>query len=397
MAFFCLAARSFGATVPAGTDIQIRLQTKVATDTSKPNDAVDAVVIAPVLTSEGRISIPDGSRVRGSVASVHQAASLDERATLALSFTQLQRPSGKPVPIEARLAAVDNARETVDGNGTIQGIVASETGSAKLDQGIAKVGEKYADLANILEGAKAAVLHNAEGAISYPPGVEMTVRLEKPLELSLAVAVDSSGAVQPIAQGPQLEAMVNAQPFQTVAQKPAKPSDLTNVMFLGTREQVEAAFKDAGWARAAKMSGISQFETFKALAEQRSYDEAPVSTLLLGGQKPDMIFEKTNNTFARRHHLRIWLRPGTFDGLPIWVSSATHDTGISFSQQDFTFIHRIDSEIDRERAKVTSDLIFGGHVRALALVARPRVPRESQNATGDKLVTDGMMAVMELK
>src|SRR5262249_28608446 len=100
------------------------------------------------------------------------------------------------------------------------------------------------------------------------------------------------------------------------------------------------------------------------------------------------------NTFSQRHHLRIWRRPGSFHGQPVWVCAATHDTGIDFSAEDHTFIHKVDSQIDRERAKVMDDLLLTGEVRSFALVARPAVPRESANATGDKLLTDGKMAVI---
>jgi hypothetical protein len=138
-------------------------------------------------------------------------------------------------------------------------------------------------------------------------------------------------------------------------------------------------------------------ETFKAIAEQRGYKEAPVSVLLLENKPPDLVFEKLNNTFAQRHHLRVWRRPDTFEGKPVWVIAATHDTGIDFSQENRTFIHKIDPQIDQERAKVVNDLLFAGHVRSVALVERPTVPQHSQNATGDNLETDAKMAVLVLQ
>ena len=59
-------------------------------------------------------------------------------------------------------------------------------------------------------------------------------------------------------------------------------------------------------------------------------------------------------------------------------------------------MHRIDSQIDRERDKVADDLLFTGRVEAFDLLERPAVPRQSQNATGDRLHTDGRMAVLLL-
>jgi hypothetical protein len=144
------------------------------------------------------------------------------------------------------------------------------------------------------------------------------------------------------------------------------------------------------------LNPLSKFETLRALAEDRGYSEAPVSVLLLDGKPPDLVFEKTNDTFARRHHLRIWRRPGNFRGKPVWAVAATHDIGIDFSEAERTFIHRIDSQIDRERDKVVNDLLFAGHVEAFDLVERPAVPRQGRNATGDNLETDGRIAVLLL-
>ena len=166
-------------------------------------------------------------------------------------------------------------------------------------------------------------------------------------------------------------------------------------MFLGTRQQIEDAFQTAGWSPAAKLNDQSKLETFRAMAEMRGYQEAPVSVLYLDGRPPDLVFEKLNDTFAARHHLRIWQRPGTFAGKPIWVCSATHDTGIDFSDASRTFIHKIDPNIDLERAKVVNDLLLTGLVRGLALVERSGLPRDMFNATGDPLKTDDSMAVID--
>jgi hypothetical protein len=164
-------------------------------------------------------------------------------------------------------------------------------------------------------------------------------------------------------------------------------------MFLGSRQQMEDAFEKAGWSRAARLSDQSKLETFRAMAEMRGYQKAPVSVLLLNGRPPDLVFEKINDTFAARHHLRIWQMPGTFDRNEIWVCSATHDTGISFSDETRTFIHKIYPRIDLERAKVVNDLLLTGLVRGLSLVDRSGLPRDMFNATGDELKTDGAMAV----
>jgi hypothetical protein len=390
-----LSNLAWGLQVPAGTEIQIRLTTKVSTQSSKPADKVEAVVIAPVMAN-GQLVIPQGAVVRGTVDKLSQSAKPDERSSLTLAFTELEI-AGVKTKLAAQVALVDNAREKIDDQGQISGIVTGETISGRLDAGLSKLGEKAAGFAGVLETMKKAVLKEPESDITYDSGVEMTLKLTAALELRGPSDPGPAAKLTPIRDENGLADLVTHLPFQTMAEKPSKPSDVTNIMVIGTQDQVQKAFNEAGWSSAAALSTQAKLETFRAIAEQRGYKEAPVSVLLLEGHPPDLVFEKLTNTFAQRHHLRVWRQPQTFGGLPVWVIAATHDTGIDFSEQNRTFIHKIDSQIDRERAKVVNDLLFTGRVKSVALVDRPAVPQHGQNATGDAVETDGQMAVLVLQ
>jgi hypothetical protein len=381
-----LAAR-----IPTGAPIQIRLTTEINTANAKVGDPFQALVIAPVVV-DGRVAMAAGATLTGHVQEVTAAVNPDDQAALALSFDEIRDAYGKKAGILAKVSALDNARESVDANGRIQGIVASKTGSGRLDQGINKVSEKYPSFAELLGTVKQAVLKEADANIDYKPGAEMTIALTKPLDWTGAVKMPDVASINP---PDELFRMVNSQPFRTATQKDRRPSDITNLMFLGSRQQIEDAFQKAGWTAAARLNDQSKLETFRAMAEMRGYQEAPVSVLLLEGRAPDLVFEKLNDTFAARHHLRIWQRPGEFGGEQIWVCSATHDTGISFSDANRTFIHTIDSQIDLERAKVVNDLVLTGLVRGVSLVDRGGLPEELSNATGDALKSDGAMAVLQ--
>jgi hypothetical protein len=236
-------------------------------------------------------------------------------------------------------------------------------------------------------------IEDANPNIDYDPGAEMTLRLTQPLDWR-GPTQGPEAKLLPFPNQSALPDLVNRQPFRTAAEKPPKPSDMTNLMFIGTEADLRAAFEKAGWSSPERLNTKSKLETARALIEDRGYKEGPMSILLLDGQPPDMAWQKGNNTFARRHHLRIFRRPETFAGKPVWVCSATHDIGINFSDRDRTFIHRVDSSIDKERAKVVDDLLFTGLVRSLALVNRPDVPTSLANATGDTLETDAAMAVL---
>lgn len=384
------AAGATATQIPAGTQVQIRLTTAVNTSAAKVDQPFEAVVIAPVVAGD-QLAIAAGAKVTGHVKEVKAATQPDDQALLDLAFDRIGDAGGNKANIAAKVAGVDNARESVETNGQIKGIIASQTGSARLDQGIKKVAEKYQGFAGLLGTIKEAVLKAPDANIDFEPGVEMTIELTSPLDWN---GKANWPDVKPIEPAAVLSRLVNGEPFRTMAEKPVKPSDVTNLMFLGEGQQLLEAFQKAGWTAAAQLNSRSKLETFRALAEDRGYQEAPVSTLLLDGRPPDLVLEKQNDTFNARHHLRIWRRPGDFNGKQIWVCSATHDTGIDFSEQDRTFIHKIDSHIDAERAKVVNDLLFTGLVTGLSLVERLDIPDNLFNATGDKLETDGKMAVL---
>src|SRR5260370_8092292 len=145
--------------------------------------------------------------------------------------------------------------------------------------------------------------------------------------------------LQPIAAESRMHQLVNAQPFHTVAAKPPKESDITNLMFIGSEQQLGAAFEAAGWSAARSLNKLSALETFQAIAEMRGYKEAPMSVLLLDGQPAEFNYQKQNNTFAQRHHLRIWRRPATWEGREVWGAASTPNTAIDFSPDNLTSSH----------------------------------------------------------
>jgi hypothetical protein len=390
IAFLVVAGIAFATEVPGGTRMEIRLTSAVNTANAKVDQAFEAVVIAPVVASN-QIVIAAGVKLQGHIKESKAAVNPDDQAVLDLAFDQIRDASGNRANLVARLVGVDNARESVEKDGRILGIIASQTGSGRLDQGINKVTEKYSGLGELLGTIKQAVLKETDANIDYEPGVEMTIELAKPLTWTGSASAPN---VRPVEPQSELADLVNRQPFRTSAAKPPKESDITNILFVGSRSDLEKAFQAAGWSTAEQLNAKSKLETFRAMSEQRGYKEAPVSVLFLNGRPPDLVFQKQNDTFNSRHHLRIWQRPEQFHGKDVWVCSATHDTGIDFSEENRTFIHKIDGQIDRERAKVVNDLLFTGLVTGLSLVDRPAVPVSLFNATGDKIETDGRMVVV---
>jgi hypothetical protein len=385
-------AASQAATLPAGTIIDVRLTTAVSSQ-QPSGKTFTAVVTVPVMV-DGAAVIAPAATLSGKTADVKAAGAVDQAATMKLDFSKITQGNGGDESLSAQLLSVDNARESVGSDGTITGITESQTWHGRVDQGISKVATNHPELADILGSVRDTMLKQVDPSITYPSGVDMQIKLTKTLNYRPSSTPFKMDPIQP---AEELAALVGVQPNRTAALKPPSPSDLVNLMFIGTEQELTNAFEAAGWSTAAALDSNSKMETARAIIDNQGYKEAPVSILTLDGRPPDLVFEKQTNTFSMRHHIRIWRRSQTFAGAPIWLGAGTHDTGIDFSPESRSFTHKIDSHIDGERAKVTNDLIFAHCVKAIALVDRKNLPPDPSNATGDKLITDGKIAVLQLQ
>jgi hypothetical protein len=391
------AVPSAEVTIPVGTEIQLRLTNEVSSDKAS-GQPVAAVVIAPVLVN-GSVAIGLGSELTGTTKDAHADqpganGTEEEPATLQLVFTTIRDKGGPSKPISCVVEGIDNAREAIDPSGLITGIKASQTFSSLADEGVTKLKSKYSELGQMLSSVKGASVKEADPSIDYKPGVEFTVKLTKALDWAPSAPPNIPGTLTPLAAA---TALVTQQPYRTSTLKPPTPSDMTNLMFIGTKDVVEAAFKEAGWFASDPLGRASTTQTAQAIIENRGYSEAPMSVLTLNGNPPEMRFEKQNNTFASRHHIRVWQTAQTFNGKPVFVAAATHDIKIYFSKTSKSITHGIDPDIDKERTKVLNDMLFTGRVQAIALVDRPSIPKDISNATGDHLKTDDKMVVLEFK
>ena len=154
-------------------------------------------------------------------------------------------------------------------------------------------------------------------------------------------------------------------------------------MFLGTQEQVVAAFGEAGWYARDDLGIKSALKTAQATLRKSGYNSGPVSTILVAERPPDLVFQKSFDTFAIRHHLRIWKLTQTYNQQQVWVAAAIHDIDTTNSRAGSKWSHRIDRHVDRERDWVETDRLFVGTAVAYAEVDRPHALRTLSNATGD--------------
>jgi hypothetical protein len=372
--------------LPVGTSLSIRLTTRVSSRTSRPGATVGAVLIAPV-ELDGGIALPAGEALRGTV---REVAKRDGRASLRLDFSELVDEDGGARPIVARITTIEDSRESVAADGRIVGVKSMR----RLPAPFVVLAMVVADIHPVLIAAFAvgrlALRAATHSAIDYPPGVELTLSLEEPLEIAGSVP-----PLPPPAAAPALAAIVQSLPFRTQSAKHHRDADLTNLLFVGSRSELEGAFTEAGWTRARPMGLRAWLRGAWALASKRPYKSAAVSRHELEGRSPDFVFEKQNDTLAQRHHVRIWQCQEGPAGETVWVGAATHDVAIVFDRRDHAFTHRIDSRIDGEREKIVNDLQFTGEVAAASVVERS-VAR-GLDAPGQPIETDGGVAVVVLR
>ncbi len=359
------------------SDLEVRLQNHLTSYSSPVGTAFRCVVIHQFETG-GHVVIPKGSEVYGSVVKARRVGLgiVHERAGLELSFNEYSTPDGRRYPLQARLRSIDNAREQVTAKGEVKGVLAASNPSNLLNgfwmkptsnllfrgvlglTGVSnQVWVKFSggpiSAAGIF-AARCLLFPFPEPEIHLPPGTDMKLR----------VLVEPAGSeAVPDAQraGAQAEFSdwLGRKLSRLTYRKGQTAPDLMNVVLVGTRPEIAAAFVTSGWYMADRRTLLSSSHMWQAFSIKTEYAAAPVSQLLYHGAPPDLVFEKSFDTITQRHHIRLW-RAGVFAGQEVWLGAATHDTGIGFKLSSLAFSHKIDRNIDLEREKVSTDLTFAG-------------------------------------
>lgn len=394
------------ADLPAGTVIEIRLLTSVSSYHSKPGDEVRALLVAPLCPQ----SIGNGhadTTVRGIVKRIRKVGLglVHETARLEFEFRELRLPDGRTYPLRGRLVSVDNGRERVDRHGSIHGDRATGSLSHRFGYRLARAALDHPIFLIPVLAVETGLFHFPDPEINYGPGTELHLKVEDALPLcdsSAGPSADTASADE----RDGLRDLIAGLPYWAYSPaqtKPAqgkpvqgKPMDPTNLIFIGAQEELDRAFTMAGWTGSRTLSVSSGLQLMRAAAESRAYAEAPMRTLLLDGAGPDVTRQKSLNTFTKRHHIRMWKRLEEWHGRPVWVSAATKDIAASFSLRPFGFTHQIENDIDVERDKVVSDLVFTGCVDSVEYISRPEMARFCESEGRRGVSTDARIAVLAL-
>jgi hypothetical protein len=383
--------------LPEGTRLHIRLKTTVGSYASLPGSAVSAVLIAPV-TVNGETVLEAGSTLSGRVKAITRVGFgvRHETAGLELEFNEITPLDGDAMPISTRVTEVDNGRERVTQNGSIQGVRSTGSLCYRVSGYIrtALQWEVHAELVDWV--IRSFVIELPEPEIYYRPGVELTLAFTQPLSRDAPFNLQPPARPLTDDQREELTRDAAAMPYRTQAPKSGRASDVTNVMFIGSHDQISVAFAAAGWTQAGPSSFRRRIHWIRAVGELRGDAAAPMSRLLLNGAEADMSWEKGLNDVSKRHHIRVWREDTTWGGQQVWVGAATRDIDFEYMRRGSKLSHKIQEDVDQERDKVAYDLAFTSCGKLLDWTDRADFPRFASNATGDPIVTDGRMVVVKL-
>jgi LssY C-terminus len=176
------------------------------------------------------------------------------------------------------------------------------------------------------------------------------------------------------------------------------PGDPINVGLVGDRGDVVHAFNAAGWYPADPITLRTSVEIIGSVLLDRPYRTAPVSPLFFDGRREDLAFEKPVGSSAdRRQHVRLWsvLANGS-EARPVWLGSATFDSGVTLSRDTGQVTHRIAPDVDAERDLLMAGLNDARMVTGLYQMKGIGPTLNGRNGEGDPYHSDGEIWVARL-
>jgi hypothetical protein len=175
------------------------------------------------------------------------------------------------------------------------------------------------------------------------------------------------------------------------------PGDPLNIALVGDEAEVVGAMLAAGWKPATALGFASSVRIAVDTVIDRPDPDAPVSSLYLYGRREDLAFEKpVGNSPRARHHVRFWKSPDTKSARPLWMGSATHDTGVELSRTTGQVTHHIAPQVDDERDLLLAELKSARQALDIDWVDGYQPVLQGRNGGGDPWRTDGRLVIITL-
>ena len=381
--------------IPSGKSFWVRLIDPVASYSSKPGTEVRAILIQSP-DCDGAAVFPAGLEVEGEVTSVRKVGLglVHETASLEIIFDRIVTADGSVLPIASQVVEIDNARESVR-KGTIHGILATYTPQGRITDGLGHLPTLNPYSApSLIVYRLLTVLPEPE--IYLPPGTDLRLRLNVPLYVGDQPELPPVSFQMDELERGDVEMLLQENTSRTFTSH-GKPADVVNLLFVGSRDQMQAAFQAANWTSGGRVSSKTVYHEFLAFLTASNYQGEPITTQYLEGHRQDMTWQKSFNSYSKREHVRFWEQPDPVLGQQTWLGAYTRETSAVLSIPNHKFIHHIDRNLDDGVNMLVRDLTLAGCVKSVQLMDRPDVRGTVQNATGDAMTTDGELTVVQLR
>ena len=176
------------------------------------------------------------------------------------------------------------------------------------------------------------------------------------------------------------------------------PGDRVNFILVGSKEQVQAALKAAGWVSVDASKKEAVLQGFLDSLSKEAYVTMPMSELRLFGRPQDFGYAQGDpiRVVASRHHFRLWKAPFDLAGQTVWIGAGTHDVGFDRDQRNNGITHKIDPNTDSERDYIRDNLTQTGMVIKSAYVTPADPIVKAKTATGEEFSSDGRTLLIYL-
>jgi membrane-associated phospholipid phosphatase len=170
-----------------------------------------------------------------------------------------------------------------------------------------------------------------------------------------------------------------------------------SLVFVGSEDDILRAFNRVGWSLADPPTPLRVLKEGMAAMRNLPDPTGPATPAFFMDRPQSFTFEKPDTglpSIRRRHHTRLWQTPHCL--VPgcrrVWVATASFDVGIELSQRLYLPTHRIDPDLDSERALIAAELVKVGAKREGSVTVLP--PLHGTNAAGDPFWTDGQAVIL---
>jgi LssY C-terminus len=350
-------------TIPDGTPVKLRLAESVSSAHARVGDLLDFTVVRDVNVG-GFTVIPAGTEARGSVTEVKGRRILGMGGKVSLKLDSLELVNGDRVELRG-------SKEVKGGSRT------------KL-----MAGAMIATALIFLPATPIFLLTRGHTS-TVVKSTEITATIDGP------TPVLSAGLRRSRESSSQLGEMMDYLPPRVFSGE-GREGDMVNLVFVAQPDDLQEAFKRAGWVKTDKWNPIFVWHLLRHVTSDL---QVPMARFYLFGRVQDFSFALPDPLaiVSRRHHLRIWKTDCTVNGTPIWAGAATHDVAIEIAKRGRIINHRIDPAVDTERDFVGTDLASTSSVSRQEYLQSPEPVFQAETASGEAYHSDSRILLLALQ